>query len=500
MDDETTCSRVKRSIMDTVRIVPYGTLDISLETDNQDYLKGVHNFFEYYVKNYRWMKAYQSHGWNGKRSVFKKSTRSLPYGLLTDVVKYTMLKWKNEISVEIDNDVKVMYKGINHNINWNLLYTPHYYQEEIITAALLNAKGIFKAPTASGKSLIASYIVRELLERGETNQAIIIVPTIGLVGQFKGDMIDYYIDESSIGMVDKDHKEWKKSIVVSTWQSLKNNTRELRRYNAVLVDEVHGVRGDVLHDILQQSNAFWRLGFTGTMPQDPLEALQVKSYLGPLLKSYKSSKLADEGYIATCNVVKINVSYNREFKGDYSDVKNEVFSSPFRLNIISSIVRGVNGSILLLVDKIEKEGDILEQHIKENFPDKQVVFLHGSVDSETRMFWQKKCHDEKNVVLIATFGIFQLGINIKSLMYGVLCSSFKSSIRVLQSIGRTLRKHPTKEGGGAYIFDINDMVKFLDKHGHEREKFYGIEEFNVIDVNISEGDNCVNIRQLVELP
>jgi superfamily II DNA or RNA helicase len=299
-------------------------------------------------------------------------------------------------------------------------------------------------------------------------------------------------------MVDKDHKQWNKDIVVSTWQSLKNNTKELRRYNTVAVDEVHSVRGDILHDILQQTQAFWRFGFTGTMPQDPLESLQVRSYLGPVLKTYKSSKLAEEGYIATCNVVRVNTSYHEDFKGDYNDVKNNVFITPFRLNIISSIVRDVNGSILLLVDKIEKEGDILEKHIKENFPDKQVVFLHGSIDDTIRSYWQKKCHEENNIVIIATFGIFQLGINIKSLRYGVLCSSFKSSIRILQSIGRSLRKHPTKEEHGAFIFDINDKVKFLEKHGDERAKFYGIEEFNVIDVDVNESDTFIGFKQLLE--
>lgn len=486
------------NIMDIVKIVPYNTLDISLDTENQEYLKGVYNYFEYYVKDFRWMKMYQSGKWNGKKSMFKKSSRSLPYGLLTDLIKYTITRWKNEITIEIDDDIKKMFKGFIHEINWDLLYKPHYYQEEVVDSALRNSKGIFKCPTASGKSLIVSYIIRELLIKDYIDQALVIVPTIGLVRQFKDDMIDYYIDPNIIGMVDKDHKEWKKEIVISTWQSLKNNTRELERFDNVTVDEVHGVRGDILHDIMKESNAFWRFGFTGTLPNDPLEALKVKSYIGPVLKSYKSSKLAEEGYIATCNVIRVNISYDTDYKGDFSSVKNDVFVDPFRVSVITSIVRSVDGSILILVDKIEKEGHIIEEHLLKEFPNKQVIFLHGTVEDDIRAEWQKRCENNNDVVIIATFGIFQVGINIKSLKYAVLGSSFKSSIRILQSIGRALRKHKSKEDKGAFIFDINDQVKFLTKHGDERAKYYGIEGFNVVDVDISSKSERIEFKHIIE--
>ena len=483
--------------MDIVKVRPYKKLNIYLETDNYEYLKEVYQFFEYHVKDYQFMPRYQAGQWNGMKSVFRKSTRSLPYGLLTDLIRFTITQWKDEITLEVDDEVKKIFNSVlKFDPKWDLLYEPYYYQEETILSALQHKSGIYQLPTASGKSLCISYIIKELYLH--TDQQLIIVPTIMLVKQFKDDMIDYGFDDKIIGMVDKDHKEFDSDIVVSTWQSLKNNNHELPRFQSITIDEVHGVRGNVLHDLLKKSPAEWRFGFTGTMPKDPLENLQVRSYLGPVLKRYKSSKLAKEGYIATCTINMLDIYHNVKYTGTYADVKNDVFDSPFRKNIIKSIVKNVDGSILILVDKIEKEGVVIEEYLKDQpeLKDKQIMFLHGTHKNETRDYWKKQTHNEKNVVLIATFGIFQVGINVKSLQYAILGSSFKSSIRILQSIGRALRKNPNKEGKGAFIFDLNDQVKFLDKHGDERLNFYKEEEFKVNRIDVMEDKPHIDFKEL----
>lgn len=483
--------------METVNVVLYKHLNVSLDTENSKYLKDVYKHFEHFVKDYRFSPKFQSGQWNGKKSFFRKSSRSLPYGLLTRLIRYTKNNWK-DINLSIDPAIKEMYKGIDVIPEWNLLYTPHYYQEEVILSALKTSKGIFSCPTASGKSLIISYITREIINF-DTEQALIIVPTIGLVHQFKEDMIDYGIDKSLIGMVDKDHSEWDNRIVVSTWQSLANNEQELQRFNMVVVDEVHGVRGDILHNLLKEMpETKWRFGFTGTMPNDTNEALQVESYIGPVLKSYKSSVLAEEGYIATCTINMLNINYRDNYTGDFNTIKNGVFDTMFRKNIIKSIVKNVKGSILLLVDKVELEGRLIERYLNEqkDLGKREIVFIHGKMDAENRSYWQKRINEKKNIIAIATFGVFQMGINIKSLRYAVLCSSFKSNIRVLQSIGRTLRKHPDKEGKGAIVFDLNDQVKILEDHGKERANFYEIEGFRINDIDIIEGQPCVDFKQL----
>jgi len=485
---------------ETVKISLYKGQNICVETENYHYLNDLYKHFEFYVKNYNFIPAYQSGKWNGKKGFFRKSSRSLPYGLLTRLIKFTQSEYKNHINIELDEDVKNTFTGEkNPKPKWDLLYKPHYYQEEVILTALKMSKGIFKMPTASGKSLMITYIIKHLLENNKTKKCLIIVPTISLVRQFKDDMIDYGIEYNKIGMVNKDYKEWDNKIVISTWQSLSNYENEIKNFDCVIVDEVHGVRGDILHNILKKSSAFWRFGFTGTMPDDILENIQVQSYIGPVLKSKKSNILAEQGYIAKCNVKIVNVQYSDDIEGTFSDVKNEVFAKEYRLNILKQIIKNVNGSILLLVDKVEKEGDILEEFLKAQpeFKNKEIFFISGKINDKERAYWQKKTHNNDNIILIATFGVFQMGINIKSLKYCVLCSSFKSSIRILQSIGRTLRKHISKDGTGSCIFDINDDVKYLDKHGNERRKFYTNEEFNVDEITIEESRPCLNFKDII---
>jgi len=486
---------------ETVKILPYKNLNVCLDTTNYQYLNDVYKHFEYYVKNYNFMPSYQSGKWNGKKGFFRKSSRSLPYGLLTRLIRYTLTEYKHHINLELDEDVKNMFNGIKDPTpKWDMLYKPHYYQEDVILTALKMAKGIFRMPTASGKSLMITYIIREILYKNLSDKSLIIVPTISLVRQFKEDMMDYGIPYDKIGMVNKDYKEWNKDIVISTWQSLSNYDNEIKNFNCIVVDEVHGVRGDILHNLLKKSPAFWRFGFTGTMPDDILENIQVQSYIGPVIKSQKSNVLADQGYIARCNVKIINVEYNDDIDGNFSDVKNEVFDNMYRLNIIKQIVKNVDGSILLLVDKIEKEGDILEVFLKnqDDFKNKEIFFISGKINDKERAYWQKKTHNNKNIILIATFGVFQMGINIKSLKYCALCSSFKSSIRILQSIGRTLRKHTSKGDKGSFIFDINDQVKYLYKHGNERKSFYLNEDFNVEEFTIEESRPCLDFKDICQ--
>ena len=135
-------------------------------------------------------------------------------------------------------------------------------------------------------------------------------------------------------------------------------------------------------------------------------------------------------------------------------------------------------NLLVLVGFVEKEGEVLEQYLKTAFPKRKVVFLHGDTSSEEREKWRKRANKEKDIILIATYGIFQLGINIPTLKYLILASPFKAKIRVLQSIGRVLRKAAEKMDG-AFVIDLWDQVRTLEKHGTIRIRHYIKEKFNI---------------------
>jgi len=459
--------------------------DIVIDCMDFRYLNAVSKHFTYYVPNYRFMPRYQSGSWNGQSSMFKKGSRKLPYGLLSDLVRYSLGEWSEEYNLVLDDEIKNLFNPPERDVHYDLIYYPYWYQEEVIEIALRFGRGIFRCPTASGKSLMITYIVKTLLPF--LRQQLIIVPNLGLIKQFHDDMIEYGISENLIGKVNKDFKQFDKPIVVSTWQTLKNNEKELERYDNVIVDEVHGAKGSVLYDLMKKTTSQYTFGFTGTIPDHPLDEQKVKAYIGPILKEYTNQEIADGGYIAKGNVNVIDIHYKQDFSKDYNTMVEETFNHPFRLNLIKSIINKVTGSILLLVGKVEKEGDVLKGMLEAHLEGKTIEFLSGRDNAEIRAEWQKKVHNRKDIVLIATYGIFQAGINIKSLKHLILVSSFKSNIRVLQSVGRTLRMYENKEKTGAFVWDLVDQTKIIRRHGNLRMNFYEREGFNINQMIVTEG-------------
>jgi superfamily II DNA or RNA helicase len=263
--------------------------------------------------------------------------------------------------------------------------------------------------------------------------------------------------------------------------------------NGLIISNCHATKAHQLKKILVKSvRAKYRLGFTGTMHSSILDNWNTKSYLGPILKEYPSGLLADKGFISKCNVNILNLEYMGEkIEGTYDEVKDIVFTNKFRTNIINNLVNKLDHNVLLLVGKVEKEGDYLLENLSTN---KELVFLSGRDSVDEREKWRNKMKDRKDIALIATYGIFQQGINIPNLKYIILASPFKSKIRVLQSIGRALRNHADKENG-AYIFDLHDHTTFFEKHGNIRYRYYDSEKFKINEYLFEEA-NEIDIKQI----
>jgi superfamily II DNA or RNA helicase len=291
----------------------------------------------------------------------------------------------------------------------------------------------------------------------------------------------------SIGRVHGKSKEWDENIVVSTWQTLMRHHDKLKQYGAVIVDECHGVKSFQLKKILVKAiNADYRLGFTGTLHAGKLDNLNTQSYLGPVIANYSSGFLAEKGYISKCNIKVINIEYQEVLEGTYDEVKDLVFTNQYRLNVIKKVVNQLDHNVLILVGKVEKEGDYLKNWLQ-GVTKKEIVFLSGRDSIEEREKWRKACLKRKDIILIATYGIFATGVNIPNLKYIMFGAPFKSKIRVLQSIGRALRKHANKKEG-AVIYDIHDHTKYLGKHGNVRFRYYGVEGFETDEIVLEEGN------------
>jgi superfamily II DNA or RNA helicase len=456
---------------------------IRVKSNHHDYLSDMNEEFAIHVKNYFFMGKYKAGIWDGKVH-FLTEAGLLPYGLLLDYIR-THKKLYPNIPLELDNGVKSLFKGHDIDISYDLSLYPRPYQKEAIEVCLKHSKGIIRSATASGKSLVISYIIYNLIKnRSITNvrKALIIVPSVQLVEQFRTDMIEYGLPESIIGKIYTGHKDWDKNIVISTWQSLQNNHDKLNIFDVVIGDECHQVKATELKKIFSKVKAHYRIGFTGTLPNHITELYSVKSFLGPVLREYPSGFLAEQGFISKCNVKIIRMKYDFIESGIYRDIKKEVFYNLHRLDTIGRIVKESDENILLLVSYIA-EGKKLVQVLNRLAQNKEVIFLSGKDKVDLREEWRQKMIKERNIALIATYGIFQQGINIPNLKYAMLASPVKSKIRTLQSVGRTLRLHENKEESGAIIYDIIDEVKFLKKHGQRRLEYYESEGFDIEEIN-----------------
>lgn len=451
---------------------------IKIQSNHDTYLKDMKEEFALHVKNYYFMGKYKAGMWDGKVH-FITEAGMMPYGLLLDFMRLHK-KLYPDIQLVPDEGVKNLFKGPPIEPNYNLSLFPRPYQKETVETMLKFTKGIIRSATASGKSLAISYIIKTLLDNRpitKVRRGLIVVPSTQLVEQFKNDMIEYGINEQFIGKVYTGHAGWDNAIVISTWQSLKNNHDKIPMYDCMIGDECHQNQAHELKKIFSKSRARYRLGFTGTLPSYKTDMWNVKAFLGPVLKEYPSGLLADQGYIAKCNVKAMRINYPMGIESkDYKGIKEEVFYSRMRLKIISELVKNIDDNILLLVSYIA-EGDHLVKLLN-RYTDKEVVFLSGNDKTETREEWRQKMMNGKNIALIATYGIFQQGINIPNLKYAMLASPTKSKIRTLQSVGRTLRMHESKKDG-AVIFDLIDDVKFLGKHGEKRLQYYETEGFGI---------------------
>ena len=474
----------------SVRISKHNQMQIKINTDSRDYILGMRELFTQYVEGFQYMPRFKSGSWNGKTCMMNGIHNTLPYGLLLDLIKFHKKHFPS-FHISVDDDVKQIFKGPKFKVRYeDLSLEPRFYQDEAVKICLDRTKGIIRSATASGKSYIISCIIKTLLEnqkKSGVNKVLLSVTRAALVEQFYNDMLEYGIPKDLIGRVYAKKKEWDLPITISTWQSLMNNHDKLPNYGCVICDEVHGAKSYELKKILVKSiNANYRLGFTGTLHSAELDNWNTKSYLGPVLKEYSSGFLAEKGFISKCNVHILGVEYNNgdDIEGTYDEIKDIIFTNRSRVDVISNLINRLDHNVLVLVGMVEREGEFLLNELGN--VNKEVVFLSGRNSVDDREKWRKEMVKRNDIALIATYGIFQEGINIPNLKYTILASPFKAKIRILQSIGRNLRMYENKKHG-AHIFDIHDHVKYFEKHGDVRYRFYDAERFNINEYKLVEG-------------
>jgi len=353
------------------------------------------------------------------------------------------------------------------------------YQVEIINKFLENTQCLQEIATGAGKTLITAVLSHKCEDYGRT---IVIVPNKDLVVQTEKDYKNLGLD---VGVLYGDRKEYDKTHTICTWQSLSILEKKSKNYEAdfpidefledvacVMVDEVHKAKADVLRNLLSGvfANVPIRWGLTGTIPKDDYEAVGCTCSLGPVIGKMSSKELQDMGVLADLDISILQLQDGMIEFGGYAQELKWLVTDPKRIEQLSKIINGFaeNGNTLVLIDRI-KTGEMLA----EDNPD--WVFVSGSMKQKDRQDNYDDISEMNNKVIVATYGVAAVGINIPRIFNLILIEPGKSFVRVIQSIGRGIRKAQDKDY--VNVVDITSNLKYSKRHLTKRKAFYREQNF-----------------------
>jgi len=347
------------------------------------------------------------------------------------------------------------------------------YQVEIVNNFLENPQCLQEVATGAGKTLMTAALSKSVEHLG---RSLVIVPNKSLVTQTEADYINLGLD---VGVYFGDRKDYGKTHTICTWQSLnnlfKNTTEEDPEVIAsffegvvcVMVDEVHMAKADVLKTMLTGvfSNIPIRWGLTGTIPKDKMDQVSLLVSLGPVIGKLSAKELQDKGVLAQCHVNIVQLKDKVEFTNYQSELKHLLEDSN-RLDTIAALIDKVNltGNTLVLVDRVNAGKEIVSR-LGSN-----AVFVNGGTGLTERKAEYDEVATSDDKIIVATYGVAAVGINIPRIFNLVLIEPGKSFVRVIQSIGRGIRKAEDKDH--VQIWDITSSCKFAKRHLTQRKQFY----------------------------
>ena len=452
------------------------------------------DYFTFTVPGHTFMPAYRMKIWDGKIRLFNIHNRVLYGGLLEYVFIFAE---KRNYKVIPDGDwwkPKKIKRDETFIKNLKLPFVPRDYQLEGFYHSLSYKKSLLVSPTASGKSLIIYLIVRAL-----NVKTLIIVPTTSLVSQLYADFQEYGWDSAKYchQVYAGQDKISDKLVVISTWQSIyKLNKKLFEPYKLVIGDEAHGFKSKSLTTLMTKCvNAEYRIGTTGTLDGTQTHKLVLEGLFGKVYKVTSTAKLIDKKQLAPFRVDIIILKYPDEIceqfrKIKYADELEFIVGHEKRNKYIRNLVLSLEGNTLLLFRLVKKHGRILYDMIKEKADvNRKTFFVFGGTETETREQIRAIAETERDAIIVASYGVFSTGINIRNLHNIVFASPSKSRIRNLQSIGRGLRLSDNNQE--TVLYDISDDLRWKNRknyafrHHEDRIKIYDEEKFPYKIYNIS---------------
>jgi len=455
-------------------------------------------FFTFFVPGYQFTPAYKQKLWDGKIRLANLRDFSIYHGLVPYIEKFCI---EREYELEIDDEIITtenysLVEAVDFVRTLSLPFEPRDYQLQAFVHAVRNRRILLLSPTASGKSLII-YLITRYIQESNYKKGLLIVPTTSLVEQMYKDFQDYGYDSEEFCHRQYSGKEKNvdKFLTITTWQSIYKNEKDyFEQFDFVLGDEAHQFKAKSLTTILSGcSNAKYRIGTTGTLDGTQTHRLVLEGLFGPVYKATTTSELIARKELADFRIKCLILKYEDSIcqasrKWDYNQEIEYIVLNQVRNKFIKNLALSLEGNTLILFQFVEKHGKDLHALIKDSVKNRHVFFVFGGTDVEIRESVREITEKESNAIIVASYGTFSTGVNIRNLHNIIFASPSKSRIRNLQSIGRGLRKGDNKEI--ATLFDIVDDMRigkhanFVLKHFIERCRIYDEEKFNYKFYNI----------------
>jgi superfamily II DNA or RNA helicase len=466
-------------------IVIKDEVNIKIEGLELDARRALVNAFKYDVPGARYLPAVRLGRWDGKVSYFQLGG-STYVNLLPNIVPI-LEKFNYDIELDDQRTYSTTFDfqqcqedSFAHKV-WPKTHPMagqpvilRDYQVEIINNFLGNPQCIQEVATGAGKTLMTAALSLSVEPYG---RSIVIVPNKSLVTQTEADYKNLGLD---VGVYFGDRKEHGRTHTICTWQSLnvlmkntKNGVADVTIQDfiedvvCVMVDEVHMAKADALKSLLTgiMARVPIRWGLTGTVPKEPFEFQALKCSLGPVISQLSASELQDRGVLAQCHVNIVQLVDHAEFSNYQSELKF-LLEEPDRLTAIAKLVSHVNdtGNTLVLVDRVAA-GHALIERLGD-----RAVFVSGATKAGARQDEYNEVATSTGKIIVATYGVAAVGINIPRIFNLVLLEPGKSFVRVIQSIGRGIRKAEDKDH--VEIWDITSTCKFAKRHLTKRKVFY----------------------------
>ena len=477
----------------TANLVISKSNEVFLKINTEPHIEyELRDHFKFEVPNAKFMPQYRGRNWNGEIHLFDMRSKQIYVGLLDKIVNFCeqygySYKFEDNkfYGTPYEENEFISFEGVKDYIKSISVHEPRQYQVEGVYDALRHNRRLLISPTASGKSLMIYSLARYYAEHGKN--ILVVVPTTSLVEQMYKDFEEYGLDaENYCHKIYSGREKYDdRPIVITTWQSIYKLERKwFERFDVVIGDEAHLFKSKSLIQIMTKlHHAKYRFGFTGTLDGTQTHKWVLEGLFGPSYKVTRTEELMRQGHLSQLDIQCLVLKHAPQKFDTYEDEIQYLISHDQRNRFIKNLALDLKGNTLVLFQRVESHGSILYEEINKSAGEnRKVFFVHGGVDAEERELVREITERENNAIIVASYGTFSTGINIKKLHNVIFASPSKSRIRNLQSIGRVLRKG--KDKVKATLYDIADDCttksrrNYTLNHFIERIKIYNEESFN----------------------